>query len=127
MAITLSGEIGRAVRTVIGIITRPIQTRDRCAVFSQGDGRRIKADRFGRAQQPGQRRTVQDEGTRLQPSLPASGRRIELREHDSMFPAANQLKLVRRKLGDFVKMIYKEPDGDIAELGARLVLILERC
>jgi hypothetical protein len=69
---------------------------------------------------------VQDEGTRLQPSLPASGRRIELLEHDSI-PGANQLKLVRRKLGDFVKMIYREPDGDIAELGARLVLILQRC
>ena len=126
MAITLSSEIGRAVRTVIGIITRPIQTRDGFAVFSQGDGRRIKADRFGRAQKPGQRRTVQDEGTRLQPSLPASGRRIELLEHDPMFPATNQLKLVRRKSGDFVKMIYKEPGGDIAEI-ARLVLIPQRC
>ena len=44
-----------------------------------------------------------------------------------MSPAANQLMLVRRKLSDFVKVIYKEPDGDIAALGARLVLILERC
>ena len=127
MAITQSGEIGRAVGTVVGILARPIQTRDGCAVFSRGDGRRIKADRFGRAQQPSEHRTMQDEGSGPQPPLPASGRRIELHEHDSMSPAANQLMLVRRKLSDFVKVIYKEPDGDIAALGARLVLILERC